>query len=142
MNISEEKIQATASTLDFGNFTSETLATRAWQAAENNDYLELFAYTQKCVELYGEEGKKMNAELTDFEPAETASKKWARNDAGTCLYIMAQAYEKLKMYPEAIQAYRTLASDYKYAQCWDPKGWYWHPAAGANLKADNLQYRD
>ena len=132
--------QATDETPDFGDFSSETLTVKAWKALAARDYPKLFAYTQKCVELYGEEGKKMNAELTDFEPPETAAKKWALNDVGTSLFIMAKAYEELKMYPDAVKAYRTLANDYRYAQCWDPKGWYWHPAAGADLKAKELDY--
>lgn len=49
----------------------------------------------------GEQGKRMNASLTTFEPPETAARMWAFNDVGTCLFIMANAYEDLKMYPEA-----------------------------------------
>jgi len=84
----------------------------------------------------------MNAELTDFEPVETAAKKWALNDVGTSLWMMANAYADLKMYPEAVKAYRTLANDYTYSQCWDPKGWYWHPAEGASHKAKEYEYLD
>jgi hypothetical protein len=137
--VTHEDIQTKAETLDFGDSTSATLARKAWEASADKNYPELFAYTQKCVELYGAEGKRMNAELTDFEPPETAAQQWALNDVGTCLFIMANAYEELEMYPQAAEAYRTLASDYEYAQCWDPKGWYWHPAAGADVKADKYK---
>lgn len=140
--VTEENIEATAKTLDYGNMSSETLAGKAWDASADKNYPELFAYTKKCVELYGEQGKQMNAALTRFEPAETASKQWALNDAGTCLFIMAEAYVELKMYPEAVRSYRTLAKDYTYAQCWDPKGWYWHPADGAENKAKKYDYLD
>ncbi|MGB5605992.1 MAG: hypothetical protein WBN51_05685 [Gammaproteobacteria bacterium] len=140
--ITEKNIQATAETLDFGDYKSETLTARAWKAFADKDYPELFAYVQKNVELYGEEGKRMNAELTDFEPVETAAKKWALNDVGTSLWMMANAYADLKMYPEAVKAYRTLANDYTYSQCWDPKGWYWHPAEGASHKAKEYEYLD
>jgi hypothetical protein len=64
----------------------------------------------------------MNASLTGFEPAEKASKQWALNDA--------------------VKSYRTLATDYTYAQCWDPKGWSWHPADGAEQKAKKYDYLD
>ena len=140
--ITEDSIEATAKTLDYGDFSSETITSKAWQASADKNYPELFAYTKKCVELYGEQGKQMNAALTDFEPAETASKQWALNDAGTCTFIMAEAYVALKMYPQAVKSYRTLAKDYTYAQCWDKKGWYWQPATGAENKAKKYDYLD
>jgi len=135
VEVTDENIQATADTLDFGDSTSATLMAKAWKASEKKNYPELFAYTQRCVRLYGEEGKRMNAALTDFEPANTAAEQWALNDVGTCLYIMANAYVELEMYQEAAAAYRSLATDYKYSQCWDPKGWFWRPAATAELNA-------
>ena len=132
--VTPQQIKATAETLDYGDYTSATLASKSWQALADKNYPELFAYTQKCYELYGEEGKKMNSELTDFEPVSTAAQLWALNDVGTCLHIKAKAYEELKMYPEATETYTTLASDFTYAQCWDLKGWFWYPARGAEAK--------
>jgi hypothetical protein len=138
--VTHQEIQAKSETLDYGDSTSATLASKSWQALADKNYPELFAYTQRCYELYGEEGKKMNSELTDFEPLSTAAQLWALNDVGTCLYIKANAYEELKMYPEATETYSTLASDFTYAQCWDPKGWFWYPARGAEAKAK--KYKD
>jgi hypothetical protein len=139
--VTHQDIQAKAETLDYGDSTSATLASKSWQASADKNYPELFAYTQRCVELYGAEGKKMNAELTDFEPVSTAAQLWALNDVGTCLFIMANAYEELQMYPEAAETYTTLASDYTFAQCWDPKGWFWYPARGAEAKAKQYKYK-
>ena len=47
----EENIQASAETVDYGNLSSETLVSKAWQALADKSYTELFAYTSKCVEL-------------------------------------------------------------------------------------------
>jgi cytochrome P450 len=135
-NVSQQEIQEVARTLNYGNYTSSTLATKGWDALAERDYPATLAYTQKCVELYGEQGKAMNAELDNFAPIERVNNYWALNDAGTCTYIMATVYETLRMYPEAAHAYRSLADDYTYSQCWDPNGWYWHPASGAAAKAD------
>lgn len=134
--ITDDEVQDIAKTLDFGDYQSTTLATKSWDALAAKDYVAVLAYTSKCVELYGEEGKKMNAELTMHAPIERVNRYWALNDAGTCMYIRATTYEKLRMYPEAAQAFRSLADDFTYSQCWDPKGWYWHPASGASAKAD------
>lgn len=138
-DVTDTSINAAVATVDYGDASSQTLVDRAWRASAKKNYPELFAYTRRCVELYGEQGKSMNAELTDFEPPETAAQKWALNDVGTCLFIMASAYEQLEMYPEASQTYRTLAEDYYYAQCWDKKGWFWRPAADAARKAKKFQ---
>ena len=133
--VTSGEIDNVAQSIDYGDSASSTLATKAWKALEANDDAAALAYTRKCVELYGEEGKRMNAELTMFAPVERVNNYWALNDAGTCTYIMATIYEKRRMYPEAAQAFKRLAEDFRFAQCWDPKGWYWHPADGATAKA-------
>lgn len=133
--VTDAGIQAASERLDVGDSTSATLVNKAWKASSGKDYPELFAYTQRCVELYSEEGKRMNAALTDFEPPTTAGQLWALNDVGTCLYIMANAYVELEMYQDAAATYRTLATDFKFSQCWDPKGWFWQPAATAEFNA-------
>ena len=56
VEVADESIQAAAESLDFGDSTSATLVTKAWKASAKKDYPELFAYTQRCVRLYGEEG--------------------------------------------------------------------------------------
>ena len=136
----EQSIEAASASADFGDHASSTLTRKAWEALADKDYPKVLAYTHKCVELYAQEGKKMNSEMTDFEPSETAAQKWALNDVGTCLFIMADAYVALENFPEAVNAYRTLAKDYNYAQCWDPRGWFWRPAENADLKADRYDF--
>ncbi|NNE18845.1 MAG: beta-glucanase precursor [Myxococcales bacterium] len=140
-SVTEQQIEAVAAAVDYGDSSSETLAVKAWKAFDKKDYPEVLAYTRKCVDLYGEEGRKMNAELSAFEPSSTAATKWALNDVGTCLFIMGSAYQDLEMYPEAVEAYRTLVNDYNYAQCWDPRGWYWRPAEVAAPRVERYEYR-
>ena len=140
--VSDSEIRAAADKIDYGNFKSETLTEKAWEAFKDKNYPELIAYADKNVELHGEEGARMNAELTGFEPIGTASTKWALNDVGTTLWMKANAYVEMKMYPEATATYELMVRDYKYAQCWDPKGWFWHPAENAHLKAKEYKYLD
>lgn len=139
--VTQQDIQTSAETLDYGDYTSQVLTTKAWEALDNKNYPAVFAYTQKCEELYGEEGKKMNDGLEYFASPEDAAELWALNDVGTSLYIMATAYEKLEMYPQASEAYKKLANDYSFAQTWDPKGWYWKPATGAASKVEQFKYK-
>jgi len=140
--VTQQDIQTSAETLDYGDFTSQTLTTKAWDALAEKNYPAVFAYTQKCEELYGEEGKKMNDGLEYFASPEDAAELWALNDVGTSLYIMATAYEELEMYPQAREAYKKLANNYSFAQTWDPKGWYWKPATGAASKVEQFKYKE
>ena len=139
--VTQQDIQTSAETLDYGDYTSQVLTTKAWEALDDKNYPAVFAYTQKCEELYGEEGKQMNDGLEYFASPEDAAELWALNDVGTSLYIMATAYEKLEMYPQASEAYKKLANDYSFAQAWDPKGWYWKPATGAASKVEQFKYK-
>ncbi len=137
--ITEAEIRAARDNADLGDASSRTLASKAWQASSDEDYPALFAYARECVQRYGRQGKAMNASMTDFAPPATAAAKWALNDVGTCLFIMAHAYADVGMYREASRSFRSLADGYSFAQCWDPKGWFWRPAEGARAKA--LQYQ-
>ncbi len=137
--LSDDTLREVSANLDYGDSSSQTLLNKAWRASKRKRYPELLAYTQRCVELYGEEGRQMNAELSDFEPEPTAAQKWALNDVGTCLFIMAHAYEDLGRYQDATRTYKMLAEDFTYAQSWDPKGWFWRPADGAARKAEKMK---
>ena len=136
--ITEQQVLDTAATLDYGDFNSSTMTTRAWESLASENYAALLAYTRKVIELYGAQGRRMNAEMRAFEPSSTADQKWALNDVGTSLFIAGRAYEAMEMYPEAIEAYTTLTADYGYAQCWDPRGWYWRVADAANQRLEAL----
>jgi len=121
---------------DFGDNRSVTLTTKAWDALNKGDVEAVLAYTNKCLELYGEEAKKMQATLTDYPTGSNQEifNYWALNDVGTCLFIQGQAYQKANMNEEAKAAYRKAVDDYKFAQAWDPKGWFWKPAEAAKEK--------
>ena len=71
---------------------------------------------------------------------EAVAKMWALNDAGTCLFIMGQALEKQSKGAEALAAYKQLVEKMPFAQCWDPKGWFWKPAEGAKTRIKALEF--
>jgi hypothetical protein len=125
---------------DFGDQSSSTLAGKAWAASGGGTPADALAYTAKCKELYEAIALKQQAALTDFAPADKAHDNWALNDVGTCYFIEAQVYEKLGKKPEAIAAYKKLATDLAYAQCWDTKGWFWRPASAAKDRLKQLEF--
>ena len=66
--VTPENVAKAATSLDFGDGTSETLTSKAWDALNDKNYVAAIAYAQTCIERYGDEGKKMNAGLTTFAP--------------------------------------------------------------------------
>ncbi len=126
---------------NFGDFRSETLITKAWKAMQDNDMEAVLAYTNKCIELYGEQAKKMQASLTDYPKGENKEifSYWALNDVATGLFIQGEMYRKSKMNDEASAAYKKIIDNYSFGQAWDPQGWFWKPADAAKEKLAMLE---
>jgi tetratricopeptide (TPR) repeat protein len=126
--------------INFGDFRSSTLATKAWNALGQNDIEAVLAYTNKCISLYGAKASQMQAGLKDYATGtnDEIFKYWALNDVATCYYIQGEAYRAANMKDEAKEAYNKLIKDYSFGQTWDIKGWFWKPAAAAKEKLDMM----
>lgn len=129
-----------ASKLDFGDFSSATLASKSWAAAAAKDHAKVDGYTGKCIEMYEAEALKMQQQLTEPAPADTANKFWALNDVGTCYFIRAQSREARGDLKGAIADYKVIVEKLAYAQCWDVQGWFWKPAEAAKGKLKELEF--
>jgi tetratricopeptide (TPR) repeat protein len=128
------------SNLDFGDYTSSFMTTQAWKALDAKDYNSAIAYTNKVIEMYSDQAKKMQASLTEY-PWESKDKifsYWALNDVGTSLFIKGEALRRQEKKTEAKDAYTELVNEYFFSQCWDPKGWFWKPAEAAQQELDDL----
>ncbi|HLF19041.1 MAG TPA: tetratricopeptide repeat protein [Candidatus Omnitrophota bacterium] len=128
------------SNLDFGDYTSSFMTVQAWKSLDVSDYESVKAYTNKVIEMYDDQAKKMQASLTEYawETKEKIFSYWALNDVGTSLFIQGEALKRQGKNAEAKQIFERLVNDYYYAQCWDPKGWFWKPAEGAQQALDEL----
>jgi tetratricopeptide (TPR) repeat protein len=126
--------------IDFGDYTSSYMTTQAWKALNNNNLEEVLIYTDKVLELYKDKAEEMQAGLNEYawESKEQIFSYWALNDVGTSLFIRGEALKKAGREEEAIEAYQELIDDFYYAQCWDPKGWFWKPAEAAQQSLDEL----
>ena len=132
-----------AQELDFGDMKSETLTQKAWDAFGANKHDDAIAFAKKCIELYEKEAIEMQKSMTEPVPPgdnDAVSSKWALNDVGTCYFIKGQALEKQDKGAEALKAYKTLMKNVSFAQCWDPKGWYWKPADAAKKQIKMLEF--
>lgn len=140
---SKEKIAMieSGSSLDFGDYTSSTLATNAWKALDADNSAGVKAYVDKCLELYEAKAKEMQNSLTEYpwESKEKIFSYWALNDVATVLFIQGEAYKKEGKLKEAEVVYKRVVDEFYYGQCWDPKGWFWKPAEAAQQKLDEIK---
>ncbi len=134
----QDQLSTIGTPYDFGDYTSMTLTTKAWEALGAQDAKGVEVYAKKCIQLYEEDAKKQQAALTGFAPKEKAFDSWALNDVATCYFILGQSYMDQKKYPEAKAAFERVVNDFGYAQCWDPKGWFWKVAVGARGQLNKL----
>ncbi len=136
-------VQPAAAAPDFGDHKSETLTSKAWKAHGSGNAEEALAYVGKCIELYEAEAKKMQEALKELpatEPKEETFKRWALNDVGTCLFIKGEVLLKKGDKQGAKEAFAKLVAGFKWAQCWDEKGWFWKPADAAKQKLVELEF--
>ena len=128
------------SPIDFGDYRSSTLVTKAWTAFTQNDIESVLAYTNKCISLYGAVASKMQASLQDYATGsnDVIFKYWALNDVATSYYIQGEAYRSANMKDEAKEAFNKLITNFSYGQTWDSKGWFWKPAEAAKEKLDMI----
>ena len=133
----QDQINCVDFSIDFGDYTSETLTAKAWKAYVARRYEAMELYVRKCVELFGADAKKMQSTLSAYPLKGQESDYWALNDVATCLYIRGKALQKQGHNKDAAIVYRDILDNYSFAQCFDPNGWYWKVADEAKR---NLQF--
>jgi tetratricopeptide (TPR) repeat protein len=120
---------------------NESLTAAAWDAYKRGKYEEAISNAEKCIEefrgsalLRQDQLEKEKAVLPTGEvSAEMKKKIFANgllNDVGTCYYIKGISAQKLGNKAEAMKAFQE-AKRFTYARAWDPRQWFWSPAAGA-----------
>jgi hypothetical protein len=60
------------------------------------------------------------------------------NDVATSHYIMGEAYMKTSRQDDALKEFNYVIATYPYAQCWDPKGWFWKVAEVSRKNIDKI----
>jgi tetratricopeptide (TPR) repeat protein len=135
----KDRLDLWGTSYNFGDYRSVTLTTKAWQALNKNDYKGVELYAKKCVYLYEDKAKLMQGELSTFAKSGFAPMYWALNDVGTCYFILGESYQKQGNVQKAREAYQTAIDQYRYAQCWDTRGWYWKISVVAENKLNEIQ---
>ena len=131
--------EPSAGGLDYGDYASATLMIKGWEALGEGKYEDAVKLAEKCVELYEERAKKMQASLSAKPPSDVVNEYWALNDVATFYFTMGEALVKRGRKPEALVAFKVVIDDLYYAQAWDPKGWHWSPSDAAYPKVQMLE---
>jgi len=127
----QDQIDAHELDLDYGDYTSATLTSRAWDAFNAGEYRKVDLYVSKCLQLYQKEAARMQTSLTGFPPTGHEWDYWALNDVATCLYIRGRALQKRGKNKEAGKDYQRILNEFNYGLAWDPRGWFWRIMLGA-----------
>lgn len=126
--VAQDKLDNYGTKYDYEDYRSVTLTGKAWKALEEGDYKGVELYTKKVIYLYGEKATEMQAGLKECAKGTFAPYYWALNDVATAYYILGQSYQKQGDAAKAKEMFNTIVNQYSYAQCWDPRGWYWKVA--------------
>lgn len=120
---------ATASEAE-SSASSIFLVASAWEALNNDDLQQVLNLTNECVTRYGKRARLMQEKLDDYATGTESEIRllWALNDVATALFIKGKALQNAGEYDRAKASYEQLLKNYRFGQCWDPKGWFWKPA--------------
>lgn len=124
----KDKIRTSGTKYNYEDYRSVTLTTKAWRSLNEDDYEGIELYAKKCIYLYENEAKQMRSQMNGYAQRNFIPYHWALNNVGTCYFILGEAYRKQGNLQQAEEAYRAVINNYSYAQCWDPRGWYWKVA--------------
>lgn len=126
----------------FGNTSSETLTNKAWYYLEKKDYQGVELFAKKCIYYYKDEALEQQSQLKDFAPTNFAFYYWALNNVGTCYFILGEAYLVQGKFEEAKKMYQEVINNFYFAQCWDPKGWFWKVAEVCKERISKIESKE
>jgi predicted negative regulator of RcsB-dependent stress response len=122
--------------------SSADYTARMWKAYQAQDLDDAMKIIDECVKKCGATAATQEASLTSPPPANEAKEVTAArgplNDVGVCMMVKGDILLKKGDQAGAKAAYAKVINDYKYARCWDPKGWFWSPADAAKKKLTEL----
>ena len=120
--------------------SSAMLAQQAWKALEKEQYDQAIKLADQCEERFGTQAQKQQGMLKALPSPDKAFSYAALNDVATCLYIKGKALQGFRRYEEAKSVFQAVIREYRFAQCWDPKGWFWKVAGAAQDQIYCMQY--
>jgi hypothetical protein len=138
--------------------TSQDLIKKAWDALNANsggmdpkNFEKALACTKVTIARFaGDADEQQATRLQANECKKTPAKEekerdayfgsyWALSDVAAAWFIRGQVLEQQKNCKEAKEAYQAIVAKYNCAYIWDPRGWFWNAAKGADQALKNLE---
>ena len=123
---------------DFSDLSHWNLTVSAWESLAQKDYDGVFVYAKKCLEIYEPKAREMAVGMKSFSRPGHEDDFALVNDVATSHYIMGEAYMKLGRSGDAVKEFTYVIETYPYAQCWDPKGWFWKVSEVSRKNIDKI----
>lgn len=108
-----------------GAMPSAEFVRRAWELNGQGKLKDLDLLVDEFLAIYAQKAKALQGPLTEFPPTTQQEEYRILNDAGTVLFIRAEALMKYGRTEDAIAAFQSLIEEYPWARAWDPRGWFW-----------------
>jgi hypothetical protein len=139
-----------------GGDTSQDLIKKAWDALNANKggmdpkkFEKALACAKVTVGKFaGDADEQQAARLQTGECKKTPTKEerdayfssnWALSDVAAAWFIRGQVLAQQRNCKEAKETYQTIIAKYNCAYIWDPRGWFWNAAKGANQELQSLE---
>jgi hypothetical protein len=139
-----------------GGDTSQDLIKKAWEALNANrggmdpkKFEKALACARVTILRFaGDADEQQAARLQTGDCKKTPTKaetdayftsNWALSDVAAAWFIRGQVLQQQRNCKEAKEAYQTIVAKYNCAYIWDPRGWFWNTAKGANQELQNLE---
>jgi len=118
--------------------SSKDYVIKSWEALGERKFDNVLEYTNECIKLYRAEADRLALEMDNFPPKGKESEFDELNNVATCYFIQAESYMRQGQFKEAKEVFKLIIQKYKYAQAWDPRGWYWSVSEKAQVSIDKL----
>ena len=129
--------------------TSAILVGMAWGALEANkggmdrkNFEKALACAKVTIERFSRDADEQQAarlQANECKKTPKATDKvayfasdWALSDVSAAWFIRGQVFEQQSNCQAAREAYQTIIAKYNCAYIWDPRGWFWNAARGAD----------
>jgi tetratricopeptide (TPR) repeat protein len=137
----QERSAATATPYNFGDRSSQTLATKAWKALADKNLEGAVVFSSKCIEMYADKARAMQAGLKEYPAGDEKNifSFWALNDVSTCLFIRGEAYRLSGNMDQAKKDYQSVVSEYSFGQAYDNRTKsFWKPSDASKDKLNMI----
>lgn len=118
--------------------TSQECVSAVREAAVKNDLAKIDEVLKPCMDSYEKVAQEQEASLNAFPVRGQEDQFQILNDMATAFFTKAEALMNSGKTEEAIALFQKVKDDYKWAQSWDPRGWFWSVAEKSQASIDVL----